>query len=174
MPRTPLDHYVPKSYLRGFTPGHLQGKKEGTLFQHNIFSGAVSLLSINDYVACEPEFYANHPVDKHWSQTVEQRWPTVRTRLRDRETALDLLDELFWFLSAQLMRTEHFMNNVAEHLSRRKAKVQTITEPDGSTWTDIIYDMTHTGEVMNHVAAMWPGCRQGMEEDYEWTLYHSA
>jgi len=100
MPRTPKDHFVPKAYLRGFTREYLNGEKGGVLIVYHPGLGWVHRLSINDYVACEPEFYDNHPIDKHWSQTIEHRWPQVRTGLKNKETTRELLDQLFWFVAA--------------------------------------------------------------------------
>ena len=101
MARTSKDHFVPKAYLRGFTQEYVSGEKGGVLIVYDTGLGWVHRLSINDYVACEPEFYDNHPIDKHWSQTIERCWPQVRTRLKNKETAPELLDQLFWFVAAQ-------------------------------------------------------------------------
>lgn len=170
----PKDHYVPKAYLRGFTPGYLAGKKDGVLFQYYPLVHTVERLSINDYVACEPDFYANHPIDKHWSKTIEQKWPWVRAQLKDCQSNDTLLDELLWFASAQIMRTPTFMNRVAQNISAERAIPQTITDPDGTKWTGRLFDMVHTDDVMAVVAGVWPRGRRAFQEQYAWKLCHNS
>src|SRR3977135_1446395 len=95
------DHFVPRAYLRGFTPEYLLGRKGGKVVVYNPRSGNSGMLSINKHVGCEPEFYNNHPLDKKWSQTIERTWGVVCDRLRPGDEATDLLEQLFWFVSAQ-------------------------------------------------------------------------
>ena len=90
-----LDHFVPRAYLRGFTPEYLVGQKGGSIAVYSPAFGNSRILSLNKYVACEPEFYDNHPLDKHWSGTIEQRWSTIGAVLRDRSDDAETRDELF-------------------------------------------------------------------------------
>ena len=113
----PRDHFVPRAYLRGFTPEYLVGGKGGEIVVYSSAFGKSRKLSLNRYVACEPEFYDNHPVDKHWSQTIEQKWPIICESLRARKTEASIIDELFWFVAAQLVRTHTNMNRVARFLA---------------------------------------------------------
>lgn len=80
-------------------------------------SGKSHKVSINAHIACEPEFYNNHLLDKEWSKTIERTWPEVRNALRDRENAPQLLEQLFWFVGAQYVRTRTFMNDVSRSLT---------------------------------------------------------
>lgn len=173
VPRTPKDHFVPKAYLRGFTSDYLEGKKGGVLVVYHPGLGWVNRLSINDYVACEPEFYDNHPIDKYWSQTIEQNWPEVRTRLKNKEASSDLLDELFWFVAAQFIRTHHFMNIAARRISLAQAKRKRVTL-EGREVTGMYLGMADTAEVMNYVSQFWPIARRCFETDYNWTVYHNS
>ena len=173
MPRIPRDHFVPKAYLRGFTVEYLAGKKGGLLFVHHPGLGWVHRLSINDYVACEPEFYDNHPIDKHWSQTIEQSWPTVRTELKNKEISPELLDALFWFVAAQFIRTPRFMNFVGRKLSLQEARIKERTF-EGRRIKGMYLGMADTGEIMDEVTRFWPIARQTLEADYTWTIYHRS
>jgi Protein of unknown function (DUF4238) len=99
------DHFIPRAYLRGFTHEYLTGQKGGKLVVYNPSSGNSGSVSINEHVACEPEFYNGHPLDKKWSETIERTWGNVRDRLKAGENTHELLDQLFWFFSAQFIRT---------------------------------------------------------------------
>jgi hypothetical protein len=50
------DHFIPRAYLRGFTHEYLTGQKGRKLVVYNPSSGNSGSLSINEHVACEPEF----------------------------------------------------------------------------------------------------------------------
>ena len=167
------DHFIPKAYLRGFTREYLLGKKGGQLVVYNASSGNYGTLSINNYVACEPEFYNGHPLDKHWSRTIEQTWPNVRERLKARETGDDLLDELFWFVSAQFIRTSSYMNRVSRAIGWNQRKKMRVPL-DGRPATGIFVDTTSTTDVMNEVQQKWPDARASLGEDYVWTVYHNS
>lgn len=173
MPRAPKDHFVPKAYLRGFTREYLNGEKGGILIVYFPGLGWVHRLSINDYVACEPEFYDNHPIDKHWSQTIERCWPQVRTRLKNKETAPELLDQLFWFVAAQYVRTHSFMNIAAQHVSLQQARRRRVSF-EGREITGMAVGTADTGEVMDYVSRLWPVARACSEEDYNWTVFHNS
>ena len=174
VPRATKDHFVPKAYLRGFTRDYLRGKKGGVLVVHHPGLGWANRLSINDYVGCESEFYDNHPIDKYWSQTIEQRWPEVRTRLKSKETSSELLDELFWFVAAQFVRTHHFMNIAARRISLEQAKQQKRVTLEGREVTGMYLGTADTGEVMNRVSQFWPIARRCLETDYNWTVHHNS
>jgi hypothetical protein len=167
------DHFVPKAYLRGFTQEYLTGKKGGNIVVYSPAFGTCRRLSVNDYVACEPEFYDNHPIDKRWSQTIEQKWPSVRDALKNRETNSDILDELFWFVGAQLMRTHTYMNHVARFLAFRDAKKVQV-DREGRKGTAVFMNMADTGEVMQYVQDRWPVARETLETDYIWKLHHNS
>jgi hypothetical protein len=172
MPRDPRDHFVPKAYLRGFVPEYLSGRRGGNLVVYRPSSGNSKLLSINDYVACETEFYNNHPIDKHWSQTIEQSWPRVRQHLANRGSDKDLLDELFWFVSAQFIRTHSFMDSVARRLSWENRQVKKIPF-EGRLGNSVVVGMAKTDDVMEEVQRFWPQLRKTLEESYSWTVCHN-
>ena len=167
------NHFVPKAYLRGFTPECLSNGRGGEIVVYNPAFGTSHRLSINDYVACEPEFYDNHPIDKHWSQTIEQKWPSVRDALRDRSVEADVLDQLFWFVAAQVMRTHSYMNRVARFLALRGAK-KTRVKNQGREGIGLFVNMADTTDVMDYVQARWPKAREALETDYAWTTYHNS
>ena len=167
------DHFVPRAYLRGFTAGYLSGNKGGEIIVYKPAFGTSRRLSINEYVACEPEFYDNHPVDKEWSKTIEQKWPGVRQRLKDRKSDSTLLDDLFWFVAAQYIRTHSFMHQVAHRLALEKAKRNPVRLP-GQEGHGLILDMTDTQDVMDVVQGLWPECRRRLERGYVWKVYHNS
>ena len=166
------DHFIPRAYLRGFTPEYLTEKKGGKLFVYNASSGNSRSLSINDHVACEPEFYNNHPLDKEWSQTIERTWGDVRDRLKTGDKTPELLDQLFWFVSAQFIRTQSFMNRVARKISWQNRKKPRVTL-DGREVTGVFVDVADTTSVMDQVQAAWPNAKAALETDYVWTVYHN-
>lgn len=163
------DHFIPRAYLRGFTEGYLTGEKGGELIVYSPSSGNAGKLSINDYVGCEPEFYNNHPVDKLWSQTIEQSWPSVRKSLKEQEADAALLDSLFWFVGAQFIRTHSFMNRVAHTVAVQNAKRVNRGGKRG-----MILNMTATTAVMDRVQSLWPHARLQLEKDYTWKVYHNS
>jgi Protein of unknown function (DUF4238) len=167
------DHFVPRAYLRGFTAEYLSGSKGGEIVVYKPAFGTSRRLSINDYVACEPEFYDNHPVDKEWSQTIEQKWPSVRQRLKDRQSGSTLLDDLFWFVAAQYIRTHFFMHRIARRIAWEKAKRNPV-KLEGEEGHGLILDMTDTEEVMDVVQRLWPEGRRHVERDYVWKVYHNS
>jgi hypothetical protein len=173
VPRTPQDHFVPKAYLRGFTVEYLDRRKGGVLIVYYPGLGWVHRLSINDYVACEPEFYDNHPIDKHWSRTIEQSWPQVRTALKNKEMSRELLDALFWFVAAQFIRTQRFMNLVAQRISFQQANIKEFAF-EGRRAKGMYVGMADTGKVMEVIAQFWPVARRCLENDYNWTVYHQS
>src|ERR1051325_6765800 len=147
------DHFVPRAYLRGFTAEYLGGSKGGQIVVYKPSSGASRRLSINEYVACEPEFYDNHPVDKEWSKTIEQKWPSVRQRLKDRQSDSALLDDLFWFVAAQYIRTHSFMHCIARQIAWEKAKRNPV-KLRSEEGHGLILDMTDTADVMEAVSLL--------------------
>lgn len=168
----PSDHFIPRTYLRGFTREYLTEQRGGELVVYNPSSGNSHSLSINNHVACEPEFYNNHPLDREWSQTIERTWPDIRTRLKNGENTPELLDQLFWFVSAQFIRTESFMNRIAGQLAwqnRRESRVPL----DQREVNAVFMNLVDTTSVMNQVQAAWPTARQALETDYVWTVYHN-
>jgi ATP:corrinoid adenosyltransferase len=167
------DHFVPRAYLRGFTAEYLGGSKGGQIVVYKPSSGASRRLSINEYVACEPEFYDNHPVDKEWSKTIEQKWPSVRQRLKDRQSDSALLDDLFWFVAAQYIRTHSFMHCIARQIAWEKAKRNPV-KLEGEEGHGLILDMTDTADVMDAVQRLWPEGRRHIEQDYAWKVYHNS
>ncbi|HEX4086527.1 MAG TPA: DUF4238 domain-containing protein [Chthoniobacteraceae bacterium] len=172
MSRTPRDHFVPKAYLRGFTREYLTDERGGELFVYRSGNRIAKRLGINDYVACEPEFYDNHPIDKHWSQTIEQRWPKVRSALKEKDLSSEILDDLFWFVAAQFIRTHRVMDQIARHLSLKAAKRKRVML-DGREVDGLFVGMADTGEVMEYVAEAWPQGRLILEQDYSWTVHHN-
>jgi len=128
---------------------------------------------MNIYVACEPEFYDHHPIDKHWSQTIEQVWPSVRAALKNRAIRGTELDHLFSFVAAQKLRTHSYMNVVAHELALRAAKKKRVVL-EGREGTGVFLNMVDTGEVMDFIQAVWPKAREALETDYVWTVYHNS
>jgi hypothetical protein len=167
------DHFVPKAYLRGFTPEYLIGGRGGAIVVYSSAFGTSRRLSMNDYVACEAEFYDNHPIDNHGSQTIEQKWPSVRDALKDRSVDAGVLDQLFWFVAAQVMRTHSYMNRVARFLALRGAKKIRVNN-QGRERIGLFMNMADTTEVLDYVQARWPKARDALETDYTWTIYHNS
>jgi hypothetical protein len=167
------DHFVPRAYLRGFTPEYLTGKRGTHVVVYSPSFGTSKRLSMNNYVACEPEFYDKHPIDKHWSRTIEQSWPALRESLKRRATDAKTLDQLFWFVAAQMMRTHSYMNRVAHFIALRDAKRIPVVN-QGRTGTGVFMNMADTGEVMDVVLERWPKAREALETDYVWTVYHNS
>jgi hypothetical protein len=97
----------------------------------------------------------------------------VRTGLKNKETTPALLDQLFWFMAAQYIRTHSFMNHVAKMLSLQQAQRKQISF-EGRMVTGMFVGMADTGEVMNHVTRFWPFARQRLESDYDWTVFHNS
>jgi hypothetical protein len=166
------DHFVPRAYLRGFTREYLAGQKGGKLLVYNPSSGNSRGLSINDHVACEPEFYNDHPLDKEWSQTIERTWGNVRDRLKAREHTPDLVDQLFWFVSAQFIRTQSFMTRVARQIAWQDRKKSRVTL-DGRKVSGVFMNTASTASVLDQVRASWPIARSALETDYVWIVYHN-
>jgi hypothetical protein len=166
------DHFIPRAYLRGFTHEYLTGQKGGKLVVHNPSSGNSGSLSINEHVACEPEFYNGHPLDKKWSETIERTWGNVRDRLKAGENTPELLDQLFWFVSAQFIRTHSFMSRVGRQIALEERKKSQVTL-DGREVSGIIMNVADTTSVMDRVQASWPTARDALEMDYVWTVYHN-
>jgi Protein of unknown function (DUF4238) len=164
---------VPKAYLRGFTLEYLANKKGGELVVYVAASGKSRKVSINDHIACEPEFYNNHPLDKEWSKTIECTWPAVRNALRERENTPQLLEQLFRFVAAQFVRTHTFMNYISRSLAMQRAK-RTRLSFEGRQGTGLILDMASTTEVMDAVRSLWPPKCDLLQSDYAWTLYHNS
>jgi hypothetical protein len=171
----PNDHFVPKAYLRGFTLEYLANKKAGELVVYDAASGKSRKVSINAHIACEPEFYNNHLLDKEWSRTIERTWPDVRSALRGRESAPELLEQLFRFVGAQYVRTATFMNGLSRSIMMQKAKRKPISFGfEGRQVTGLFLDMANTAEVMDGVQSVWPRICKLLQSDYAWTLYHSS
>jgi hypothetical protein len=169
------DHFVPKAYLRGFTLEYLANKKGGELVVYVAALGKSRKVSINAHIACEPEFYNNHFLDKEWSKTIERTWPDVRNALHDRENAPQLLEQLFRFVGAQYVRTPTFMNDVSRSLMMQKAKRTPISFSfESRQVTGLVLDMASTTEVMDAVRSFWPPICRLLQSDYAWTLYHNA
>jgi Protein of unknown function (DUF4238) len=169
------DHFVPKAYLRGFTLEYLANKKGGELVVYVAASGKSRKVSINAHIACEPEFYNNHLLDKEWSKTIERTWPDVRNGLRDCENAPQLLEQLFWFVGAQYVRTHTFMNEVSRSLMMHKAKRTPISFSfESRQVTGLFLDMASTTEVMDSVRSFYPRICKLLLSDYVWTLYHNS
>ncbi len=168
----PRDHFVPKAYLRGFVPEYLSGGRGGNLVVYRPSSGNSKRLNINDYVACETEFYNNHPIDKHWSHTIEQSWPRVRHHLANRGCEKDQLDELFWFVSAQYIRTHSFMRIVARSISWENRQAKQVSF-DGKQAKCVFVDVAKTDDVLEVVQRCWPELRDILRENYSWTVYHN-
>ena len=166
------DHFIPRAYLRGFTKEYLTRQKGGKLVVYNPSSGNSGRLSINDHVACEPEFYNGHPIDKEWSRTIERTWGNVRDRLKGGENTSELLDQLFWFVSAQFIRTHSFMSRVARQIAWQERKKSQVTL-DGREVSGIFMNVADTTSVMNRVRAAWPTAKGALETDYVWTVYHN-
>jgi hypothetical protein len=171
MRKVPWDHFVPRTYLRGFTCKNPAGDNTGLIVVYPAGFGVSKTLGINAAVACEPEFYDKHPLDKKWSETIERTWPAVRTRLENREVTPDLLDELFQFASAQWIRTPRYMNEVARLLALQKATISPI-EFQGHKGNGMFLDMTSTNEVMAILPVLWADERAALEEDYAWQVFH--
>jgi hypothetical protein len=166
------DHFIPRAYLRGFTREYLTGQKGGKLVVYNPSSGNSGRLSINDHVACEPEFYNGHPLDKEWSRTIERTWGNVRDRLKAGENTPDLLDQLFWFVSAQFIRTSSFMSRAARQIAWQDRKRSQVTL-DGREVSGVFMNVADTTSVMDRVQAAWPISKGALETDYVWTVYHN-
>jgi hypothetical protein len=166
------DHFIPRAYLRGFTRQYLGGERGGELVVYNPSSGNFGTLSINNYVGCEPDFYNNHPIDKEWSRTIERTWGNVRDRLKACERSADLLEELFWFVSAQFIRTHSFMERTARQVAWQERKKTRVTL-DGREVNGAFMNMASTTSVLDQVQAAWPIARHALETDYVWTVYHN-
>jgi len=110
------------------------------------------------------------PLDKKWSETIERTWGNVRDRLKAGENAPELLDQLFWFVSAQFIRTHSFMSRVGRQISWEERKKSQVTL-DGRE--GIVMNVADTTSVMDRVQASWPTARDALETDYLWTVYHN-
>ena len=138
-------------------------------------SGRSRKVSINAHIACEPEFYDNHRLDKEWSRTIERTWPEVRNALRGRESVPQLLEQLFRFVGAQYIRTATFMNDLSRSPMMQKARRKPISfDFEGRQVTGLCLDMANTTEVMDAVRSFWPRICELLQSDYAWTLYHSS
>ncbi len=144
------DHFIPRAYLRGFTHEYLTGQKGGKPVVYNPSSGNSASLSINEHLACETEFYNGHPLDKEWSRTIERTWGNVRHRVKAGENTPELLDQLFWFVSAQFIRTHSFMSRVGRQIAWEERKKSQVTL-DGREVSGIIMDVADTTSVMDRV-----------------------
>lgn len=167
------DHYVPKAYLRGFTSEYRRGWKGGALAVYRPGCKDGKKLNINDYVACEPDFYARHPLDKHWSMTIEQKWPGVRNGLKNGNADAALLDNLFWFVSAQLLRTPSAMEHLARILNCENASVKEV-EFEGRKLRGLFMGYANTHDVLDRVAKLWPKVRRDLEHSYKWTVLQAT
>ena len=166
------DHFIPRAYLRGFTREYLTGQKGGKLVVYNASSGNSGSLSINEQVACEPQFYNGHPLDKKWSETIERTWGNVRDGLKVGENTPELLDQLFWFVSAQFVRTHSFISSVARKVGWNERKKSRVTL-DGREVTGLFINVADTTSVMDQLQAAWPIARNTLETDYVWRVYHN-
>jgi hypothetical protein len=166
------DHFIPRAYLRGFTHEYLTGQKGGKLVVYNSSSGNSGSLSINDHIACEPEFYNGHPLDKEWSRTIERTWGNVRDRVKAGANTPELLDQLFWFVSAQFIRTHTFMSRVARQIAWQDRKKSRVTL-DGREVSGVFMNRASTASVLDEVRAFWPIARSALETDYVWIVYHN-
>jgi hypothetical protein len=83
------------------------------------------------------------------------------------------LDELFWFVSAQYVRTHSFMNYVAHRLSMVNRRVKKIPF-EGKQKNVVSVGMAKTGDVLGEVQRFWPQLRKTLEERYSWTVYHNS
>ncbi|MDZ4403174.1 DUF4238 domain-containing protein [Prosthecobacter sp.] len=167
------DHYVPKTYLRGFTPEYRRGRNGGELAVYRPGCKDGKKLSIKGYVACEPDFYGCHPLDKNWSTTIEDKWPGVRKGIKDGNIDTALLDNLFSFVSAQLLRTPSSMDRLARILNYENASVKEI-EIEGRKSKALFMGYANTQDVLKHVEALWPEVRRDLEYSYQWTVLRAT
>jgi hypothetical protein len=96
----------------------------------------------------------------------------VRDGLKAGENAPELLDQLFWFASAQFIRTESFMTGVASQIALQERKKSRVTL-DGREVSGIFMNMADTTSVMDRVRAAWPIAKGALETDYMWTVCHN-
>lgn len=172
MPKVSTDHFVPRAYLRGFTCKNTAGDDTGRIVVYVPGLGLSKTLGINKDIACEPEFYNKHPLDKQWSATIERTWPDIRTRLAEREASPNLLDGLFQFVSAQWIRTPRYMNCLARPLALQKATVSEI-QFQGGKFEGMFVDIVKTNEVTSFLPAHWKAARAIMEKEYAWQIFHA-
>jgi hypothetical protein len=168
----PRDHYVPRTYLRGFTAEYLLGKSGETLFYFHPGLTAFPTARIEKLVACEPDFYSRHPIDKHWAQTIENEWPRLRDRVSAKDRSHATRDLLFWFTAAQLLRTPAYLKQVANRLSFSAARTIT-TVLDGRPVKGKFIDMAKTFDCVEVIAKQWPVVRAQLEQDFRWSIYHT-
>jgi hypothetical protein len=92
--------------------------------------------------------------------------------LKAGENTPELLDQLFWFVSAQFIRTHSFMSRVGRQIAWEERKKSQVTL-DGREVSGNMMDVADTTSVMDRVQASWPTARDALETDYVWTVYHN-
>jgi len=164
------DQYLPRTYLRNFTPEYLTGKKGGIIEVYSLWSERHRSASISKHVGFELDFYDNHPLDKAW-QDLEEKWPETVGALQSRSTAAVVVDTLLSFLAIQFVRVPTMMERVSRQLSLRNMKTVDI-EFEGRKTKAAVMDMVKTSDVLDTIATMLPGIKQSATDEYVWTCYH--
>jgi hypothetical protein len=165
------DHYIPRGYLRKFTPEYLNGTRSGQIFVYPLWSERHRSASINKHVGFEPDFYHNHPLDKAW-QEIEQQWPQIIRALQQSSTDRPIIDGLLSFTTIQFVRVPATMERISRQLAWAARKNVDI-EFEGRKTKAAVMDMVKTSDLLDAVATLLPGIKQSAEDEYFWTCYHN-
>jgi Protein of unknown function (DUF4238) len=166
------DHFIPRTYLRSFTPEYLKGTPGGELITYAVHRDRYKKVSLNRHIGFEPDLYNAHPIDKQW-QEHERRWPTTLAALKQRSTAVDILEELFTFATIQFVRVPQFMELIARQLA--VANRRTVeTEWEGKPLRGVILDNPSVDNVLDNIAARMPELRNTVGREYKWTCCHNS
>lgn len=165
------DHYLPRTYLRNFTPEYLTKKKGGIIEVYSLWSERHRRASISKHVGFEPDLYDNHPLDKAW-QDVEQKWPETIAALQSHSTADATVETLLSFFTVQFVRVPAMMERVSRQLSLRNMKTVDI-EFEGRKSRAAVMDTVKTSDVLDALAKMLPDIKQSATDEYVWTCYHN-
>lgn len=163
------DHFLPKTYLRHFTAGYLEGISDGRIEAYSVSFERHRSVSINKHVGFEHDLYAGHPLDKAW-QTNEQRWPSVVEALRSADLRDEIISDLLTFTAIQFCRVPSSMEAVARQVAFSNRRVVQ-TELNGESVNAMMLDMVYTRQVLDQIERVLPSTISIAKTNYHWDIF---